>query len=633
MSLHKVDQTTNSTTLKSIDTPKTSATATEQLNSTATVFCEACNQIVKAYLANYNENNMFQTINLTFAKKVIKNTKITFSQLVITLVYLNRYYKSLIQFTKHIPGHEEAVIPSLSHVVLICIIQAERYITDIPHKLSWWAGICAGQTKSSDINKWQRDLLNTINYNLYVHPEKDYNVFKVEVNRLAARLINNTAKMPPQFRRSVHLGSQVSPNSVRSSQSNRIPSQPNVVPTESSISVQQRRVLLSPLYSGRSNANSVVILTNQNNVVLTNQTNIIRSPVASNHSIITNQPTQSQNLDVPILNITNTNLTTSPMVVDGSMINQTRSPRSIYTNSHHSIHLDTSANQIQNSSPLPPLQNPNHLMVQNYRRSPVRRNSTTNSIVILNNNNNNNCGNSTNNKQQSSSTNITNNTQITQSPVQYTNNMINSPMQLKNIVKSPVDMLKIENQKLNDIPPKPVKRKRSYYDPSVLSKIVQEYKKTKITMTISPEELDCQTNTSKTILLEENNKKEYIPSLGLINQKVVASPTKIDSQSQDSSSSNKEEKYRFRGDEEVVQSINKGKNRAETSVQNFHTSEESVTSIEENSTETVSASNESARGSLESSENANREEIMYSSMHLANNSITLIPVSPPLTPQ
>jgi len=70
MSLHKVDQTVNSTTLKPIDTPKT--TATEQLNSTAKVFCEACNQIVKAYLANYNENNMFQTININFAQKVYK---------------------------------------------------------------------------------------------------------------------------------------------------------------------------------------------------------------------------------------------------------------------------------------------------------------------------------------------------------------------------------------------------------------------------------------------------------------------------------------------------------------------------------------------------------------------------------
>jgi len=617
MSLHKVDQTVNSTTLKPIDTPKT--TATEQLNSTAKVFCEACNQIVKAYLANYNENNMFQTININFAQKVIKKTKISFSQLVVTLVYLNRYYKSCIQFAKHIPGHEEAVIPSLSHVVLLCIIQAERYITDIPHKLSWWAGICAGQTKSSDINKWQRDFFITIDYNLYVHPEKDYNVFKIEIKRLAARLINNSVKMPPQFRRSIHLGSQVTPNSVHSSQSNRIPSQPNILTTQTSISVQPQRVLLSPLYSGRSNPNPVTILTNQSNIVLTNPSNIIRSPVASNHSIISNQPTQTQNLDVPLLNITNTNLTTSPMVVDGTMINQTRSPNSIYTNSHHSIHLDTNVNQIQNTSPLPPLQNPNHLMVQNYRRSPIRRNSTANSLVILNNNN---CGKCTN-SQQSTSTTITNNTQITQSPVQYNNSIINSPMQLKNIVKSPIDMLKAENQELNVIPPKPIKRKRSYYDPSVLSKIVQDYKKTKITMTISPEELDYQTNTSNTRHLEENNKKEFISSIGR---------TKIESQTHGSTSSIQEEKYIFRGDE-VVQSINKGKNRAETSVQSFRTSEESVTGVVENSSESVSVSNVSARNSLESSENANREEIMYSSMHLTNNSISLIPVSPPLTPQ
>jgi len=46
------------------------ASTSEQLSSTAKVFCEAVNQIVKSYLVNYDENNIFQTINLSFAQKV-----------------------------------------------------------------------------------------------------------------------------------------------------------------------------------------------------------------------------------------------------------------------------------------------------------------------------------------------------------------------------------------------------------------------------------------------------------------------------------------------------------------------------------------------------------------------------------
>jgi len=75
MSFNTVSQ--NSVTMNSTDsTKKSTTTATEQLNSTAKVFCEACNQIVKAYLVNYHEKNMFQTISLSFAQKVTYHSNI-----------------------------------------------------------------------------------------------------------------------------------------------------------------------------------------------------------------------------------------------------------------------------------------------------------------------------------------------------------------------------------------------------------------------------------------------------------------------------------------------------------------------------------------------------------------------------
>jgi len=595
MSSYKVAQNP-STILKSVDTPNTPNTpntsnTSSELYSIAEVFCEACNQIAKAYIDNYTETNMFQTINLSFALKIIKKTKIQFNQVVISLVYLNRYYKLCTSLNKHIPGHEEAIIPTLAHVILLCIIQAERYVNDIPHKLSWWADVCAGQTKASDINKWQIDFFNTINYNLYVHPERDYYVFKREIRRIASRLIDNTLIMPPQLRRSVRLGNQDQQNT--SSHSSHIPSQPNIVRTEPTTTLPQPKVLLSPLYSGHSNTNLVPIIARVNS----NRAKIVASPVASNHSINTNQQTQVHNLDVPVLNITNTNLTTSPLGIEGSMINQTRSPSSIYTNSQTSTNSDTNVNQLH------PVQNPNHLMVQSrHHLSPINKRI--------------------NNKLQQS-TSITNTIQYTQSPVQY---MTSSPLSSKEMVRSPIDMIKTENQEIGVIRPKPIKRKRSYYDPTVLSKIVQDFKKKKI-MTISPEELDYKPDTSnKARPMEENKKNESIPSIVLMNQKVVVSPSIITIQSQDSSTSNQKDTYRFRGDEQVVNSMNKGKSEAGTSSHSFRTSES--LNIENTSEVLPSTSSDNA---IESDENANNEDI-YESLHLAN-SITLIPVSPPLTPQ
>jgi len=636
MSFNTVSQ--NSVTMNSTDsTKKSTTTATEQLNSTAKVFCEACNQIVKAYLVNYHEKNMFQTISLSFAQKVIKKTKISFSQLVVTLVYLNRYYQSCILLNKHIPGHEEAVIPSLSHVVLLCIIQAERYITDIPHKLSWWAGICAGQTKSSDINKWQRDFFNTINYKLTVHPEKDYNIFKVEVKRLAARLFNNSVVMPPQFRRSVCVGSQVTPTSAPSSQIQQLPSQPNIISTSSSISTNttvQPRILLSPLYSGNSNTNQ-----QSQTAILSSQTNMITSPLASVHSDNsvgpTVQPLQSQNLGVPVLNITNTNLTTSPVELsDNSMINQTRSPSSIYNNS-----LPNDTHSINSTSPLPPTQNPNHLMVQTNVRSPIRNISTSsNSLLVL-----------TNNQHNAP----TKSTASPSSTIQLGEKLTSSPVLIQSMVDSPLDMAKkeevIENTKT--FMPRPIKRKRSYYDhfPAAMTenflKASQSIKRSKMAMTISPEELNYQPNTSNSRPIEENNKKENNSSFQLTNKTIVVSPQiQIHRPSEDNSPNHNF----FLGEgNSFPYIIDKGKYEEVSSSESdslshpFRITEKSMTGNVENSflntIETIPNSNiRDVMDPLDNNVAASSDEITATSLLLAaknSTSITRKPVSPPYTPK
>eukprot|EP00833_Pecoramyces_ruminatium_P017512 jgi/Orpsp1_1/1191544/evm.model.d7180000086852.1 len=607
---------------KSFDTSKSSqmTNKAEQLNSTAKVFCEAVNQIVKAYLDNYNEKNIFQTINLSFAQKVIIKTRISFSQLVVTLVYLNRYYESIINNKKHIPGHEKSKIPSLSHVVLLCIIQAERYITDIPHKLSWWANICAGQTKTIDINRWQRDFFDTINYKLYVHPEKDYNTFKFQIKRLAARLFNYSLNMPQQFRRSVNLGSQLTPTTASSTSSNKIPSQPNVISTSNSVlSSTQPKILLSPLYSGNSNIIHPTAIFN-------GQTNIISSPLNSIHSdnSFNNHP-QQNNLNVPVLNITNTNLTTSPVELnmENSMINQMRSPNSIYSNSQHSIPLENH-NQLHVASPLPPTQNPNNLMViTNMIHSPSKKTISLTSS-------------STDNEKESSTS---NKNLTTQSPSQISTAVSSFPVQITstNLINSPVDMTKNETNDSKKTVQRVVKRKRSYYDPLQISsvtaqfiKVAQGIKRTKMSMTISPEEIDYHPQTPSSRPIEEKNNMNSM---------------KYFFQNKESSLN---QNHRFRGDEQSFQTLDKGK-----SEESIYTSSSSSNSIpyskEKLSSDVVENSFVNSLENIPSTTISNdinsfivnntntsvsNEEIIVSLL-ASNNStaITLIPVSPPLTPK
>jgi len=442
--------------------------------------------------------------------------------------------------------------------------------------------------------------------------------------------------MPPQFRRSVCVGaSQITPTSAPSSHIQQLPSQPNIISTSTSNTTTttiQPRILLSPLYSG----NSASSIQQPQTAILSSQTNMLTSPLASVHSDNSVGPSvqqhQTQNLGVPVLNITNTNLTTSPVELsDNSIINQTRSPNSIYNNSllndTHPITITT--------SPLP-AQNPNRLMVQTNVRSPIRNQSiTSNSLLVL-----------SNNQHNAPSMSI-----ASPSTIQYGAQMTSSPVVSQNLVDSPLDMSKKEDiiESTKTIPPRPIKRKRSYYGqfPSEVAanflKATQSIKRSKMAMTISPEELNFQPNTPNSRPLEQNNKKENSSSIQLLNKTMVSPRIQISRPSEDNDANNKN----FPDEGQSFPYIDKGKyeevssSESESSSHPFRKAEKSMTSNVENpflnTIETIPNSNiRIVMDPLDNNVTANSEEIIASSLLLAANnstSLTLIPVSPPYTPK
>jgi len=220
--------------------------------------------------------------------------------------------------------------------------------------------------------------------------------------------------MPQEFRHSVNLGTPINQNSVPSSHSNCILSQPNIIHKEISASVPQPRSLLSPIYS---HINTITI-----------------------HS-----SPQTSNSDESVLNITDTKLINSPIGIEKSMINQIRSPSSIYINSNQisfNNNTDSNMNHLKSNTLLPLIQYPNKPLFQSI------------------------------------------------SHCQYPNKNLNYfPLSSKDIDESLTDTEKQKINKNNIIFPKPTKRK-GYYGVSCLSKINQDLiKKPKIIMTISPEEL------------------------------------------------------------------------------------------------------------------------------------------------
>jgi len=444
----------------------------KQLYSTAKVFREACIKIVKDHLVNYSEANLFRPISLHFAKKVIDKTKISFTQLVVTLIYLNKYYKYCTLLNKHIPGHKKAAIPTLSHIIIVCVIQAERYVDDSPHKLSWWAEICAGETKPSDISEWLREFFITINYRLYVHPEKEYMVFKGEVKRLAARLLRNSATIPPEFQHSINLGTQkMNRYSVPSFHSYRISPQPNIIRGESAVGgTPKARGLLS---STHSYVNSMTIHSNQTQRIHSNQVYTIISPASSTHSYIADPYSRTRNTEIPVLNLTDTNLTNSPLCIEESNVNQTCSPGSIFPNSNqYYYNSNTNRNYYHlrsNSLPHNTYSNQQIKMPSSgyYYQYPPNHNKSSLSF-ILNENEKEHCHPSI--SQPIATIIIDSPPQTTTpSPIQYRKN---SPVILKKIIESPMDILRNRNQELNKnkvVNPKFVKRK-GYTKTSRLSK-------------------------------------------------------------------------------------------------------------------------------------------------------------------
>jgi len=491
------------------DVPR--AVREKQLYSTAKVFREACNKIVKDHLVNYSESNLFRPISLHFAKKVIEKTKVSFTQFVVSLIYLNKYYKYCTLLNRHIPGHKKAAIPTVSHIIIVCIIQAERYVDDTPHKLSWWAEICAGETKPSDINEWIREFVCTINYRLYIHPEKEYMVFKGEVKRLAVRLLRNPATIPPEFRHSINLGTPMHRYSVPSFHSYCISPQSNIMREESGVRESPPRGLLS---SGHSYVNSMTIhsnqtpnqantiispasnqtntiispASNQTNTIISptsNQPNTVISPASSTYSYITNSYSQIRDTEASVLKITNTNLTNSPISIEESMVNQTHSPYSIFTNpNQYSFNSNTHRNYLRNNYNTY-LNQQTKIQSSDYRQNPKCNKSSLSFILNENGNKDHHPSIS-----QPIATIIIDSPQTTPSPNQYKNNTLITSKEI--IEASPMDMPNNRSQELNKkkvVNPRFVKRK-GYSKKTRSSKKKQDCnKKPKNTMLITPEEL------------------------------------------------------------------------------------------------------------------------------------------------
>jgi len=309
--------------------------------------------------------------------------------------------------------------------------------------------------------------------------------------------------------------------------------------------------------------------------------------------------------------------------MENSMINQMRSPNSIYSNSQHSIPLENH-NQLHVASPLPPTQNPNNLMViTNMIHSPSKKTISLTSS-------------STDNEKESSTS---NKNLTTQSPSQISTAVSSSPVQITstNLINSPVDMTKNETNDSKKTVQRVVKRKRSYYDPLQISsvtaqfiKVAQGIKRTKMSMTISPEEIDYHPQTPSSRPIEEKNNMNSM---------------KYFFQNKESSLN---QNHRFRGDEQSFQTLDKGK-----SEESIYTSSSSSNSIpyskEKLSSDVVENSFVNSLENIPSTTISNdinsfivnntntsvsNEEIIVSLL-ASNNStaITLIPVSPPLTPK
>jgi len=136
----------------------------------AVVFAYSLNDIIKSHLPDKKFRNDNEKIEVYFVQKLIGKVQLNFTQLVLTLIYCNRYLRNCRKYKLPMPGSPGSVFPIMSHMIIPCLILAEIYIDDCPRNCIWWANKCSGGVTVKNIVCWKRDVFITMKYWLYVEP-------------------------------------------------------------------------------------------------------------------------------------------------------------------------------------------------------------------------------------------------------------------------------------------------------------------------------------------------------------------------------------------------------------------------------------------------------------------------------
>ncbi|KAL6601825.1 hypothetical protein U3516DRAFT_641947 [Neocallimastix sp. 'constans'] len=208
------------------------STSHEPCVKSAIVFAFSLNDIIKSYLPDKKFRSDKEKIEVHFAQKLIGKIQLNFSELVLTLVYCNRYLKHCRKYKLPMPGSPGSIFPSMTHMIIPCVILAEVYLVDCPHNSVWWANKCSGGVTVEDINRWKRDVLVTMKYWLYIEPTRDYVNWTRQIKKLAFALFGKNSNS---------LKHSLSSNCLTNDNTNK-PNNNNNTPTPKIDSSSQKKV-------------------------------------------------------------------------------------------------------------------------------------------------------------------------------------------------------------------------------------------------------------------------------------------------------------------------------------------------------------------------------------------------------
>jgi len=172
---------------------KSSSSLHEPCVKSAIVFAFSLNDIIKSHLPEKKFRNDREKIEVHFTQKLIGKIQLNFSELVLTLIYCNRYLRYCRKYKLPMPGSPGSVFPSMTHMVIPCLLLAEVYLIDCPHNSKWWATKCSGGVTVQNINRWKRDVLVTMKYWLYVEPTRDFVNWTRQIKKLAFALFGQNS--------------------------------------------------------------------------------------------------------------------------------------------------------------------------------------------------------------------------------------------------------------------------------------------------------------------------------------------------------------------------------------------------------------------------------------------------------